>query len=226
VKVYGHRGSAATHPENSVAGVAAAFAAGADGVEVDVRRTADGLLVLCHDAAFAGGPPIVTLTADSLPPSAAAVAEALDAARGRVVLEVKNLPGEPDFDAPNESTVRLLVALLAGRSGDDVVVSSFDWYAAEAARDAGLRSAFLSPPGVALAAALAYVSDAGHAEVHPHWTAALDAPEAVAAARAGGRAVVCWTVDDVAVARRLRDLGVDGVITNDPAAMVAELRAG
>ncbi|MDQ1713695.1 MAG: glycerophosphoryl diester phosphodiesterase [Frankiaceae bacterium] len=225
MQVYGHRGSAATHPENSVAGVVAAFAAGADGVEVDVRRTADGLLVLCHDPAFAGSDePIVALTAATLP-AHAAVADVLDAARGRVVLEVKNMPGEPDFDAPAEATARLLAVLLAGRSGDDVVVSSFDWYAAEVARDAGLRSAFLTPPGIALSAALAYVSDAGHAECHPHWTAVLDEPEAVSAAHDAGRAVVCWTVDDVEVARRLRDVGVDGVITNDPAAMVVELRS-
>jgi glycerophosphoryl diester phosphodiesterase len=183
---------------------------------IPVRRTALGGLV-------AGAAP------DGAGPG---LEEVLDAATGRVVLEVKNVPGEPDFDAPYEETVRLLVALLAARAAragaraDDVVVSSADWFAAERARDAGLRAAYVAAPGIALSAALAYVSDAGLAECHPHWTAVVEAPEVVAAAHAAGRAVVCWGVDDPEVARRLRDAGVDGVITDDPAAIVAGLGPG
>ncbi len=45
----GHRGARALAPENTLAGMAAAVAAGADGVEFDVQRTADGHLVLFHD---------------------------------------------------------------------------------------------------------------------------------------------------------------------------------
>src|SRR5436309_2057147 len=47
--VIGHRGGAELGPENTLPAIAAALAAGADGVEVDVRRTADGALVLMHD---------------------------------------------------------------------------------------------------------------------------------------------------------------------------------
>ncbi len=213
MNVYGHRGSPATLPENSVAGVAAAFDAGAYGVEVDVRRTADGLLVLSHDPL----PEDVT--------GLATVAEVLDAARGRVILEVKNMPGEPDFDAPTEATAKLLIELLHEREGDDVTVSSFDWYAIEAARDAGLRTAFLTPPGLALEAALAYVDDAGHDECHPHWSAVLETPNVVDLAHEHGRAVVCWTVDDVDLARQLEDAGVDGVITNDVRALLSTRHA-
>jgi glycerophosphoryl diester phosphodiesterase len=221
VNVYGHRGYAAAHPENSVAGVVAAFEAGAYGVEVDVRRTSDGLLVCCHDAVTPDGNEIVSTPRANL--ALAGIDDILDAARGRVVIEVKNIPGEPDFDAPAEATAKLLVEVLAGRSGDEVTVSSFDWFAAEVARDAGLRSAFLAPPGVALEAALSYVDDAGHAEVHPHWTSVLESPAAVALAHEHGREVVCWTVDDADVARQLRDAGVDGVISNDPAALLRAL---
>ena len=45
----GHRGARALAPENTLAGMAAAVAAGADGVEFDVQRTADGHLVVFHD---------------------------------------------------------------------------------------------------------------------------------------------------------------------------------
>ncbi len=47
--IIGHRGFAALHPDNSLAGVQAALAAGADGVEVDVRPCADGTWVCHHD---------------------------------------------------------------------------------------------------------------------------------------------------------------------------------
>ncbi|MCZ7640767.1 MAG: glycerophosphodiester phosphodiesterase family protein [Verrucomicrobia bacterium] len=44
-----HRGAAAFAPENTLQAYASAMDHGADGVEVDVRRTADGVLVLFHD---------------------------------------------------------------------------------------------------------------------------------------------------------------------------------
>jgi glycerophosphoryl diester phosphodiesterase len=208
VLVYGHRGASVTHPENTVAAVVAAFDAGAYGVEVDVRRTPSGDLVLSHDATYG--------------PDAALLADVLAVARGRVVTEVKNIPGEPDYDARTEATAHALVALLA-EGTYDVTVSSFDWFAIEVARDAGLRTAFLTPPGIALEAALAYAAGARIDECHPHWSSVLEAPAMVAAAHEQGRAVVAWTVDDLDVARRLCDAGVDGVITNDPALLVTAL---
>lgn len=54
--VIGHRGFPARHPDNSLAGIAAALAAGADGVEVDVRPSADGVWVCHHDLAYRGRP--------------------------------------------------------------------------------------------------------------------------------------------------------------------------
>ncbi len=47
--IIGHRGFRARYPENTAAGVRAALAAGADGVEIDIRPTADGVWVAHHD---------------------------------------------------------------------------------------------------------------------------------------------------------------------------------
>lgn len=47
--VIGHRGSAGTKPENSIAGLREAIAVGADMIEVDVRITKDKRVVLSHD---------------------------------------------------------------------------------------------------------------------------------------------------------------------------------
>jgi glycerophosphoryl diester phosphodiesterase len=48
--VISHRTHMGSMPENTLAGIEAALASGADGVEVDVRGTAEGALVLVHDA--------------------------------------------------------------------------------------------------------------------------------------------------------------------------------
>ena len=50
VAVIAHRGEHLQHPENSLPGIVAAIEAGVDYVELDVRTTSDGQLVLMHDA--------------------------------------------------------------------------------------------------------------------------------------------------------------------------------
>jgi glycerophosphoryl diester phosphodiesterase len=57
VRVIGHRGAAALAPENSLAAIGAAAAAGAHAVELDVLRAADGSLVLAHGPAVPAGAP-------------------------------------------------------------------------------------------------------------------------------------------------------------------------
>lgn len=49
MKVIGHRGAAGLAPENTLASIKAAIAAGVDAVEFDIRKTSDDVLVLCHD---------------------------------------------------------------------------------------------------------------------------------------------------------------------------------
>lgn len=50
MKIIGHRGAAGLALENSLASLQAALDNGADAVEIDARLTADGHVVLCHDA--------------------------------------------------------------------------------------------------------------------------------------------------------------------------------
>lgn len=53
IKIYAHRGGPQKAPENTIAAFKAAISAGADGVECDIRRTADGQFVACHDRTLA-----------------------------------------------------------------------------------------------------------------------------------------------------------------------------
>lgn len=48
-RVFGHRGASGEAPENTLPAFAAAIAAGADRIELDVHRTADGEIVVLHD---------------------------------------------------------------------------------------------------------------------------------------------------------------------------------
>jgi len=167
-----------------------------------------------------------------------ALEEVLDVCcgRGQVVLEVKNVPGEPDFDAPRERTSRLLLDLLRGRRRagleDDVVISSFDWFALDLVREqrdhddwAGRppRTALLTLPGIALLAGISTAVEAGYDEVHAPVETIRQAPEMVRRARDVGRAVVAWTVSTATEAAEMRTAGVDAVICDDPAAVLREL---
>lgn len=50
--IIGHRGYPAEFPENTMASFRGAIAAGADGIETDLRLTKDGYIVLSHDASL------------------------------------------------------------------------------------------------------------------------------------------------------------------------------
>ena len=102
LRVLGHRGSRFPGPDNSISAISGALLAGSHGVEVDVRRCADDVLVCCHDPDKAGVMLLTTAVSQSLTPRYPGSREVLDVCcgRGQAVLEVKNVPGEPDFDAP------------------------------------------------------------------------------------------------------------------------------
>lgn len=213
--VIAHRGASAIHLENTVPAFAAAREVGADGVELDARRTADGRLVVHHDSHLPDGRAVVETPAAELPAHVPTLAEALDACAGlRVNIEVKNLPGEPDFDE-TESVAAGVVDLVERRQGRDaVLVSSFNLASIDWVRraDPGVATAFLV--FAADAAAIALTVDHGHGTIHP-WDGLVDAP-LVAAAREAGLAINVWTVNDPARMAELVAWGVDGIVTDHP----------
>ncbi|MGH9177461.1 MAG: glycerophosphodiester phosphodiesterase [Acidimicrobiales bacterium] len=203
--------------ENTLAAFEAARAAGADGVELDARRTADGVLVVHHDPVLPDGRPVHTLRAAELPDHVPTLEAALECCRGLVVdAEVKNLPTEPGFD-PTES-VAAAVAELAARMGvaGDVVVSSFSLPSVDAARAAGtgVATAWLTLAAYDQLEALALAADHGHDALQPRHEAVT--AELVAAAHQRGLDVHAWTVDDPERIEAMATAGVDAVITNRP----------
>ena len=133
--VIAHRGASQAAPENTVEAFRLARDLGADWVELDVRRTTDGVAVVHHDAHLADGRRIGHLHADELPGYVPSLAEALEACEGMGVhLEIKNLPDDPDYDREN-LVADAVAGLIAAYLGPErAIVSSFNVDAADAVR--------------------------------------------------------------------------------------------
>ncbi len=218
VRVIAHRGASAAAPENTVEAFRLARTLGADWVELDVRRTADGRLAVHHDAHLPDGRAIVELAPAELPDHVPDLAAALDACEGmKVNIEIKNWPADPDFDE-GDIVARGVVAEVACRgAAEDVLVSCFHLPTLERVRalDAAVATAFLHGPVYRAWDDLAEeVADGGHAALHP-WYGVVDRWY-VAAAHRHGLEVNTWTVDDEVRMAELVDLGVDGLCTNVP----------
>ncbi len=213
--IIAHRGASVAEPENTVAAFRRAVEMGADGIELDVRRTADDQLVVHHDAHLADGRLIRATRSNDLPAGIAAFDDALDACDGVFVnVEIKNDPNEPDFDT-SEWVMHRLAAHLSGRGlGARWLVSSFRWETVERCR--------VALPGVRTALLVFEIDDHvvkrlathGHVAVHP-WEAPLEA-DTVAAAHRAGLAVNTWTCNDPDRIRELMRWGVDGICTDVP----------
>lgn len=235
MRILAHRGSPGqTSVENTVPAVLGCLGAGADGVEVDLRLSADGVLVVCHDPdlrRLTGSPlPVATTPWDVLRAAADTCAVplarfewVLAALAGRpVVLEVKAPPPGPGaVRRTAEAVVERLSVLQAAGLPLDVTVSSFAPAVVAAVRgiaptSLGIRTAQLGRPTVRAGAVLRQALAAGHDEIHPHVAALLAEPGCVAAAHGCGVAVVPWTVNRSRAVRRLAGLGVDALITDVP----------
>ena len=227
--VWGHRGASAQARENTLAAFGLAVELGADGVELDARRTADGVLVVHHDPAlpatgeWAGDHPgelLAGLPADALPPHVPTLADALallcDAGL-RVNVEIKCLPIEPDFDPTYrvvDDVVECLASVWPAEHRERLLVTSFDPAAVARVRDLapGLPTGQLDARIVDRVAFVEAAAAAGHVAVHP-WDPFVD-EALVARAHELGLAVNPWTVDDPVRMAELAALGVDGIITN------------
>lgn len=238
--VLGHRGST-THGsrENSVEAVLAAMARGADGVEVDVRLSLDGVLVCSHDPVVTthlGRELVVSATTASELVARGArgaggrgaagrlatlpeVLSALDASgAGHVVVEAKPVADQVGAFRTARALAELLVPL---STSTPVTVSSFDPVLLGAVRrmvfGAPLHTALLGHSSESAVTALRRADEAGDDEVHLSLRSLRAAPHAVRMAHQRGISVTAWTVNGADLAE-VAALGVDAVITDDVAA--------
>ena len=217
ILVIGHRGCGAGDMENTVSSFLRAIELGADGVELDVRSTADGAIVVHHDPIVSGYGPIHQLCFEELPAYIPTFEDALRVCAGVLVdVEVKNSPREIGFD-PTEKTARRVGEILSdfARTSElaGVQISSFSSASLDAASAVGAfatgllvgrRANFIS--GLRLAVARKYSA--------VHLWRQLIRDRTVSIAHEAGIEVWAWTVDTARATARGRASGVDGMITD------------
>jgi glycerophosphoryl diester phosphodiesterase len=227
--VLGHRGASRRAPENTLAAFATARALGADGVELDVRRTADGVAVLSHDAALDDygllrERPFAQLRAAR--PDVPTLDEALAQLSGLLVnIEMKCLPWDPDPDPDGEVPALVLASIVAAGAHETVIVSSFDLGALGSMRalDARIPTAWLTHrQEVAKATPLAV--ERGVAWLHPDRNAVFaDVDASVQLVHDAGLRIDVWTVNEPDDVRALAAAGADALITDVPDVALAAL---
>jgi len=241
--LFAHRGASGTYPENTLEAFAAGLAAGADRLELDVHGTADGEVVVFHDATL-------DRTTDGSGP-----------VQTRSLAELRRLDAGYGFLAPDGThpfrgqgvRIPTLAALLAAQPDapinveikqsdppiEDAVLAVLDRFGARprtllaAEREPLLRRIRAAASGVLTGSCAEEVAEfvdrvqSGRLTGYRLPGAALQVPPSyqgidivtaasVAAAHALGVEVHVWTINDEAEMEALLELGVDALMTDFP----------
>ncbi len=222
--IIAHRGASAERPENTLAAFRRALALDADGIELDVHLTRDGVPVVFHDATLRrltgipgriarktwaelrtlrvrGGEPIPRL------------ADVLRLTRGLTVVQIELKAG------PVAPVIR---AIRSARATEWVILASFDRRLVAAARDEApaIPRMLIAEGREAPAALVRHLAACGASGLSVNHRAIRSAAW-INHFHARGYAVWTWTVNDPALARRLSDWGVDALLGDDPALLSA-----
>jgi glycerophosphoryl diester phosphodiesterase len=217
IEVFAHRGLHVTERENTLAAFSAAVELGVDGVELDVRRTKDGVLVVHHDPSV-GPLAIAQSERSALPDYVPTLDEALDRLEGVTVnVEIKNGRGEfESYDESGDLARQILGSIDDAGWSQRVIVSCFDLGTCVAVRSVNrdIPVAWLLWD-VAVGDALVQAHLLGLNAVNPHFST-VDA-DVVGRARDLHLDVNVWTVNVEADLERMASIDVVSVITDDPA---------
>jgi glycerophosphoryl diester phosphodiesterase len=241
--IIGHRGASAVAPENTMAAFREALAVGADGIEFDVRLTRDGVPVVIHDSTLrrTGGLPdrVADLTwaeiskvdvgswfdesfANETVPSLAELFTLFQSNNSTLYLEMK-------CDSPSEQRplAEACVRAIEEHSlKERVIVECFQLPALKILKQidpdiktvALFEPAFTNPSVLSDQRLINQATDVGAVALALHYRLARES--LVQKAKAAGLHVAIWTVDDPAWLERARAIGIDALITNNPAAML------
>lgn len=249
--IIGHRGASAVAPENTMAAFREAIAVGANGIEFDVRLTRDGIPVVIHDSTLqrTGGRPhrvadlawseLKTIDVGSwfarkknLPPGSFAQ-ETVPSLRELFELFQSNdlvLCLEMKCDSASE---RAPLAEACCRLIDEfgfkerVIVECFELPALAIINhiDTKIKTAALFEPSISTPSVMfdrsmiAQATAVGASYLALHHRLAREG--LLHKAKQASLQVAVWTVDDPAWVARAESIGIDALITNDPAAMLA-----
>ena len=235
--IYAHRGASALAPENTLAAFQLAFQSGADGIELDVMLSRDKELVVIHDSTVdrttdgtgkVAEMPLAALReldagahfgeafrGEKLP----TLTEVFETVGGkmRINVELKN------YAHPMDDLTRRVIALAERfQLEDSVLLSSFNPINLSKARRQNpkiCRGLLVSPGNRRMLGGVGRLFP--YHALHPYYEDVT--PEMAADLRARGKQLNTWTVDEPQALLRLRAIGVDGIICNNPAAARAVL---
>jgi glycerophosphoryl diester phosphodiesterase len=239
-RLYAHRGAAAELPENTMPSFRRALEIGADALEMDVHATSDGHVVVAHDPhgeRMAGVRAAIRDTTlarlrewnvGANHPRANGAAYRIPTLE-EVLVELAPVPINIDIKQWRPPIVDKVLALLRRhRAEQRTVLASFRLRTLLAVRARGFAGVTaLAQPEVA---ALVFSPGRLYRMVPLSGTAAqlpvrvgplrFDTRRVIDKCHALGMRIDFWTINDPAEAERLLDLGADGIMTDDPAAMV------
>jgi glycerophosphoryl diester phosphodiesterase len=214
----GHRGarSEKSIPENTLASFDLALAQGCDGFEFDVRLTADGQAVVCHDAKT-GGLTIAQTSAEKL--ALPLLREVLTRYRSTAFLDI-----ELKVAGLETITADLLRQHAPARG---FVVSSFlpevleAIHAVDAAIPLGLicetRVQFSRWPQLPVEYVIPHYTLVGRERISEDVISEdVISKDVISKIKAAGKKILVWTVNVPADMRRFAQRGVDGIISDDP----------
>ena len=197
--------------ENTLPSFSLALASGAEGIEIDVHATADSVLVVHHDPGLPGGPVIressfVDLL-DAMPdlPTLKAVCELIDG-RAELFVEIKGVGIE-----------RLVEKQLGGYAGA-AAIHSFDHDLIQRLSRSGSQRRLGVLVEDSQADTLELMRRTGASDLWPHHS--LVGAALVESVHGIEGRVIPWTVNDPRDIERMRAVGVDGICTDDVAALL------
>lgn len=242
-RLYAHRGASAERPENTLAAFERAVEIGVDVLEMDVHMTRDDQLIVSHDpdGRRMAATPLAWANLDL------AEAQRLDVGWGflapdgtrpfagkgihvpRFADVLDAFPGvRINVDIKGSRAVSAMLALVSEKhAAERVTIASFQTGTAVQVRRKGYEGetvlsqveviTLLGLPSM-LWRALPYTGGAAQVPV-AQGAIRFDRPAFLAKCHSLGLRVDYWVIDDPAEAKRLLDLGADGIMTNDPAAI-------
>lgn len=214
--IIGHRGASAVAPENTIAAFQAAIDAGADGVEFDVRLSRDNVPVIIHDDTLRRTvglrKRVADLTAEELRevdvPSLRDLFELMSGNSSTLFLEIKS--HEPQL-------VEICCGMIREFGFEERVI--IECFELEVLRNIDLTTAALFEPRIyADRSRIEKALEVGASVIALHHR--LAKPKLVEQARLAGLRVVVWTVDSPAWVALARTMGVEALITNNPARLI------
>jgi glycerophosphoryl diester phosphodiesterase len=221
--IYGHRGSPATLPENTLRSFQEAIDAGVDGLEFDVRASADGVLVIMHDREMDRTTSLVG-NVDELPFSAIRTA---DAGEGQMVptldgvLELVGGRVHLDIEVKQAGLETTILETLGRFPETRWALSSFVEDILTAIREISDSAdlipivPFVSDGLIPFARKLGSPAVALMASSFTEESAAMFARAELP--------VIVWTVNDIEEARRVQELEAYGLCTDYPAEILSKL---